>query len=252
MSCNHYFRFSIPICNDCVINKKIKEHYGCHNCHNEEEFHKMDRSKVKLMKCLLCKCVQPKSDQCINPECYAPKHTYYCGKCSLWENKVRKEIYHCDKCGICRVGYKDFSKHCDKCNTCYNKNGFDQHVCVIDYKDNSECLICLEDAWGSQQPISTLQCGHIYHSNCLEEWFKYNYNYTCPTCKKSAYKPLILWKQIELYVNASQFTDPEMNNWKTLIYCNDCEKKSETTYHPVYHKCSLCESWNTTIDEIKK
>ena len=212
----------------------------------------MDRSKVKLMKCLLCKCVQPKSDQCINPECYAPKHTYYCGKCSLWENKVRKEIYHCDKCGICRVGYKDFSKHCDKCNTCYNKNGFDQHVCVIDYKDNSECLICLEDAWGSQQPISTLQCGHIYHSNCLEEWFKYNYNYTCPTCKKSAYKPLILWKQIELYVNASQFTDPEMNNWKTLIYCNDCEKKSETTYHPVYHKCSLCESWNTTIDEIKK
>jgi len=32
----------------------------------------------------------------------------------------------------------------------------------------------------------------------------------------------------------------------------DCEKKTETKYHPVYHKCSLCESWNTTIDKINK
>ena len=52
----------------------------------------MDRSEVELMKCLLCKCVQPKSGKCINPDCYAPKHRYYCGKCSLWENKANKEI----------------------------------------------------------------------------------------------------------------------------------------------------------------
>lgn len=248
MSCNHYFRFSIPICNDCVINKKTKEHYGCHHCHNEEEFHKMDRSKVKLMKCLLCKCVQPKSDHCINPDCYAPKHTYYCGKCSLWENKTQKEIYHCDKCGICRVGCDGFYKHCDKCNMCWDKKAFYNHPCTIDQKD-SECLICLEETWESQD-FHILQCGHNYHTNCLEEWFKNNY--TCPICKKSAYKPLLLWKQIEMYVSLIQFTDPEMNNWKTIIYCNDCEKKSEAKYHPVYHKCSLCESWNTTIDEIKK
>lgn len=249
MSCNHYFRFSIPICNDCVINKKIKKHYGCHYCHNEEEFHKMDRSKITLMKCLLCKCVQPKSGKCINPDCYAPKHTYYCGKCSLWENKAHKEIYHCNKCGLCRVGCKELHKHCDKCNLCWYKKGFDNHPCIIDQK-NSDCLICLENTWDSQQSIRILQCGHNYHANCIKEWFKNNY--TCPICKKSAYKPVLLWKQIEMYVSLTQFVDSEMKNWKTIIYCNDCEKKSEAKYHPAYHKCSLCESWNTTIDEIKK
>ena len=248
MDCKHYFRYCIPICKECFQNKKVKN-YSCHHCHNEVEMHQMKRNEVELMKCLMCKCIQPKNDKCINPECYAPKHKYYCGKCALWDNKVKKDIYHCDKCGLCRIGHKNLYKHCDKCNLCWDKRFFEKHSCVIDQKEN-ECLICLENTWDTQDNIHVLQCGHNYHIKCLQEWFKENY--TCPTCKKSAYKPTYLWETIEEYVGATQFIDPKMNDWKTIIYCNDCEKKTETKYHPVYHKCSLCESWNTTIDKINK
>lgn len=248
MDCKHYFRYCIPICKECFQTKKVKN-YGCHHCHNEVEMHQMKRNEVELMKCLMCKCIQPKNDKCINPECYAPKHKYYCGKCALWDNKVKKDIYHCDKCGLCRIGHKNLYKHCDKCNLCWDKRFFEKHPCVIDQKEN-ECLICLENTWDTQDNIYVLHCGHNYHIKCLQEWFKENY--TCPTCKKSAYKPTYLWETIEEYVGATQFIDPKMNDWKTIIYCNDCEKKTETKYHPVYHKCSLCESWNTTIDKINK
>lgn len=249
MDCTHYIRFSIPICQECIQTKKLKKTYGCHHCHNDEEDHKMKRDEVKLMKCLMCNCVQPKSGKCINPDCYAPKHRYYCGKCSLWEHKPNKEIYHCDKCGLCRVGKKEFHKHCDKCNTCWDKKHFENHICIVDQKEN-ECMICLEKTWDSQNNFQMLRCGHSYHSKCLEGWFKEHY--TCPTCKKSAYKPHFLWNAINTYVEGTQFVEEEMNNWKTDIYCNDCEKKSETKYHPVYHKCSCCESWNTEIDRVKK
>ena len=109
MNCKH-IRWLIPVCSEC--NKP----YDCHHCHNEEELHEMDRSKVKLMKCLFCNVYQPKNDKCINPECFKKKHRYYCGKCSLWEHKANRDIYHCDKCGICRVGRKEMFIHCDKCN----------------------------------------------------------------------------------------------------------------------------------------
>ena len=250
--CQHYLRWYIPVCQECIVGdgngkKKITLAHSCHHCHNEEEYHEMDRSKVKYMKCILCGTFQEKSNKCKNPDCYAKEHRYTCLKCSLWEHK-KKDIYHCDGCGICRIGKEEDYKHCDKCNICWDVKAYDTHPCKIDQRGN-QCMICLEDCWDSQSNPYILKCGHIFHPACVSEWFKQNY--TCPTCKKSAFNPAPLWEAMRVYVENSVLPD-EVKDWKTKIHCNDCEKKSVAKFHPAYHKCQECESWNTTIVNVIK
>tara|TARA_R110001599_G_scaffold350630_1_gene581062 strand:+ start:151 stop:507 length:357 start_codon:yes stop_codon:yes gene_type:complete len=46
--------------------------------------------------------------------------------------------------------------------------------------DNEECCICLQPFIYNSK-ISSLQCGHIYHTECISEWIKRNN--TCPSCR---------------------------------------------------------------------
>jgi RING finger/CHY zinc finger protein 1 len=46
---------------------------------------------------------------------------------------------------------------------------------------------------------------------------------------------------------ANHVMPPEYENVKSLILCNDCEEKSTTKFHFVYHKCQKCQSYNTKI-----
>jgi hypothetical protein len=39
----------------------------------------------------------------------------------------------------------------------------------------------------------------------------------------------------------------EYEKYISHIFCNDCEKKSPAKYHFFYHKCSHCNSYNTTV-----
>ncbi|POM58473.1 Hypothetical protein PHPALM_36868 [Phytophthora palmivora] len=41
----------------------------------------------------------------------------------------------------------------------------------------------------------------------------------------------------------------EYQDYKSLIYCSDCERKSTTMFHFVYHKCQHedCMSYNTKL-----
>ena len=43
----------------------------------------------------------------------------------------------------------------------------------------NECPICLEIL--DDTPTITLPCGHIYHDQCLLDWFEHNM--TCPICR---------------------------------------------------------------------
>lgn len=56
------------------------------------------------------------------------------------------------------------------------------------------------------------------------------------------------WKRIEKYVQLSKMPE-EYQGWTSYIFCNDCEKKSVTEYHFLYHKCQFCPSWNTQIED---
>ena len=53
-----------------------------------------------------------------------------------------------------------------------------------DDEDNllNECSICLEN-YKKDDMIIILSCNHIYHEECLKEWFKNNN--TCPHCRKN-------------------------------------------------------------------
>ena len=44
----------------------------------------------------------------------------------------------------------------------------------------TECVICLEK-FVIRESISTLSCGHFFHSTCLNEWFKKKED--CPLCR---------------------------------------------------------------------
>lgn len=48
-----------------------------------------------------------------------------------------------------------------------------------------ECSICLEDInLNDMKNIYLLPCLHIYHSNCLYDWFDQKKEYICPICRK--------------------------------------------------------------------
>ena len=44
------------------------------------------------------------------------------------------------------------------------------------------CCICLEKI-NKLTKIRKLPCLHIYHKECIDEWFRININMTCPQCK---------------------------------------------------------------------
>ena len=48
-------------------------------------------------------------------------------------------------------------------------------------KESETCVICIEPLHSKQTTI-ILDCNHIYHKNCILDWF--NKELTCPMCRK--------------------------------------------------------------------
>lgn len=244
--CNHYNRNCL-IFTDCC-----NKYYSCRICHDENEDHTLDsRKSVNKIKCIKCNTEQSISNECINSNCKIEFGKYYCEVCRLWENnKNRYEIfYHCSDCNICRCGPKENFFHCKKCNSCININIKDTHKCI---KDSSltECPICFENMFFSSTPVTTLQCGHLIHVTCLTSYIESN-EYKCPSCKKSIGDMKLMWDQMRV-VCAIQKTPEEYKGWKSLIFCNDCEKRSKVDYHLLSHECKICNGFNTNVLEIIK
>ena len=148
---------------------------------------------------------------------------------------------HTAKCGICRVG--ENLKHCDICNMCYPSQFFDTHACINRYDDN--CPFCNENLKNSRNLITTLNCNHLVHTDCLKNYLEAG-NYQCPLCKKSIMNMDHLWSKIEEYVNNTEMPD-EFKDKENKILCNDCQEKTITKFHFMYHKCVKCNSWNTSV-----
>lgn len=58
------------------------------------------------------------------------------------------------------------------------------------------------------------------------------------------------FKQLE-HELISQPMPEAYQHHSSLIFCNDCERKSETSYHFFHHKCQNCTSFNTTVLKTK-
>jgi len=232
--CDHYTRHCSIIAPCCG------KEYPCRICHDDVEyeekikkFHKVDRFKIKRVKCLECGVEQIKSNKCENEKCGIEFGKYYCENCSLYDDDISKGQFHCEGCGICRVGGRDNFEHCEKCGSCQPK---EKHTCLKSKENN--CPICMEDIFQARKTSTSLRCGHVLHSECFELYVKTNYK--CPICLKSICDMNAF---IEAQVN--NVLMPEELRVDTEILCNDCNEKSIVKYHIMAMKCGKCGSYNT-------
>lgn len=91
-----------------------------------------------------------------------------------------------------------------------------------------------------------LLCGHDLHSTCLVA-FVQNGGLKCPTCSKSVLQRKVaearFYKRQREEIAASPL--PQHLNKQVRVYCNDCSKEFETTWHPFGHECTECHGFNT-------
>ena len=48
------------------------------------------------------------------------------------------------------------------------------------------CSVCIEDINLYNQTVSVLKCGHVFHLDCLQQWFRTSK--TCPECRDRVYR----------------------------------------------------------------
>ncbi|KAL1876912.1 hypothetical protein VTK73DRAFT_8989 [Phialemonium thermophilum] len=240
LGCRHYFRNVKMQCATC------ERWYTCRFCHDSAEDHVLPRRETKNMLCMLCGCAQRASDTCLN--CGESAARYYCSVCKLWNDDPNKPIYHCHDCGICRVGQglgKDFF-HCNKCMACISIAVSTTHKC-IERSTDCDCPICGDYMFSSPRQVVFMQCGHSIHRDCYEEHLKTSYR--CPICNKSVMNMETQFRNFDIAV-ATQPMPPEYKDARAKILCNDCRAKSQTAYHWLGLKCSICSSYNTVQLEL--
>lgn len=247
--CKHYVRQCYVWCNLC------SDYFWCRLCHDEmiqqklqsvtkkEELikldHKFDRYNLEKVSCSNCGEQQQPSNKCTL--CEIRFADYYCNICHLWKG-CEPPAYHCNDCGMCRIGRKDDYFHCTKCNMCIANNAKNDHKCFQN-SFMTNCPICFEFLHTSTTNVFMGKCGHVYHTNCINQLLQ-NGDYKCPHCKKSLADMSGVWQQLgNLYANV------EKSETKMIqFYCNDCETKQNSFANGFnLYMCNDCNGFNTNL-----
>jgi len=232
----------------------------------------LDRYEVKEILCMRCNALQPASDKCINADCESkgkPFSRYTCKICNFYDDTSKKAIYHCPFCNVCRSGQGlgiDY-RHCMRCNACVSLT--DEHHC-IPQRLQGNCPICHESMFESTEPLRGMKCGHgefgircfrtitrsiadyslhtyffylVMHLSCFAAYMR-GTCYTCPLCKKSADDMSEYFALLDSAVRM-QPMPPAYAATTSNIYCQDCGKMGNVSYHFVGLKCCHCGSYNT-------
>lgn len=223
----------------------------CRFCHDKKtvstDHHEMNRFECSDMLCITCHTIQPASRDCRG--CGRRLAEYFCDRCRLWEDRPAEAhpIYHCDECGLCRVGRREDFVHCVRCNCCLTVEWMAKHRC-IERSLECNCPICGDYLFTSVLPVMFMQCGHAIHTACFYK-MEMRSTHACPVCQKSVRDMSFLYRKLDEVLSAQPMPD-EYAKDRSLILCNDCERRSETKYHFLYHKCVLCNSYNTKVIEV--
>jgi len=71
------------------------------------------------------------------------------------------------------------------CISCGNKD-FEKYIKQIDSRNvEGSCCICFND-YSTENMIGKLYCGHMYHNECIKNWF--SNTGTCPVCRNNAFE----------------------------------------------------------------
>lgn len=206
----------------------------------------LDRYAVQEVLCMACTTLQPAGKHCIKPDCELHTKTegfarYYCDICHLYDDRPRP-VFHCPYCNTCRLGKGlgiDF-RHCMRCNACVAID--EEHRC-IPQKLQGSCPICHETLFNSTEPLRGLQCGHVMHLSCFND-YRREQNYTCPLCMRCMEDMSDYFSLLDQAV-AMQPMPLNLRNTLSNIYCQDCEQTGQCRFHFVGLKCPTCGSYNT-------
>lgn len=94
-------------------------------------------------------------------------------------------IVRCMYIGIIRIRARQFQNAQQPQNYIIHRPE-ETHPCysyVISDKCEDTCSICIEPLLDSGKKIIRLHCGHMYHEECIQTWFKVKK--ICPLCNNS-------------------------------------------------------------------
>lgn len=248
LGCRHYLR-------GCKVRAACcGKLYTCRLCHDEtEQTHIMDRYATKEIVCMWCGTAQPISRRCINQQCLKVFARYFCDVCKFYDDSPGRHIYHCPSCNVCRGGKGlgiDFF-HCMTCNQCmsmkYRNKG---HKCVHRAME-SDCPVCHNFLFTSTTPIKYLRCGHLMHHECYVKFVQQR-GVRCPVCSKSLEEMKVIFSKIDelVAVDGIYAMPSAYRGMKCHVYCLDCQQLSTRSYHFVFNRCNLCNSYNTRVEHI--
>jgi hypothetical protein len=113
---------------------------------------------------------------------------------------------------------------------------------------NNICSICLHDMNDKNLTYEIKECKHVFHTNCLIEWFRANNS--CPLCRSTTerrYSPFSMFKFI---IN---FLKSKKNNYKSFQNIYKKYKKLNDNYKLVNNSFKLFEKDNKNVlKEYKK
>ena len=66
--------------------------------------------------------------------------------------------------------------------TVNNKDNKD-YIVINKNFENNECIICLEPMVVNDK-VKILECGHMYHYDCINKWIEKKGEINCPLCSK--------------------------------------------------------------------
>jgi RING finger/CHY zinc finger protein 1 len=235
--CPHYTK------SNWVISECCGKRYGCHQCHDESEEHKMNRFITQTMICGECdesQKITKHSQYCENKRCMKRISNYYCHSCRLWgsHDACKGTINHCADCGICvRYVAGIVYKHCNDCRMCMPL----VHKCNAN-THSATCVVCFEQVGYSVKGSMSLTCRHSVHSECYKNLCRFDYR--CPTCKKCLAPMDALWD--ELRTNITNQPLPDELRQTISVYCFDCETETKSEFHPIGNMCTNCYGFNTS------
>ena len=58
-----------------------------------------------------------------------------------------------------------------------------EYIVINKNFENNECIICLEQMLVDDK-VKILDCGHMYHYKCIDDWIKKKKEQNCPICSK--------------------------------------------------------------------
>lgn len=193
LGCEHYERgckLRHPVTGQLFTCRLCCEDVRTTNKYSDEALPVLDRQAVTEILCMQCGSLQPAGPKCVNTNCQyhtVPFAVYFCSICHLYDNDANKKIYHCPYCNVCRKGEGlgiDF-RHCMRCNACIGVSEYDTHVC-IPQRLQGNCPICHESMFESTEPLRGIQCGHVMHLSCFNQYASRCsfMRLSCPLCKQ--------------------------------------------------------------------